>query len=163
MLIFLEHRIFEDTLLLQIIVILAFKNSSKCPATGTQAHYWKCSPLSSQLKVLPAGVVYRSPQAALTCANRATLRWLGKNRREHKSCQCSPSSPPFLLQSLFIISSLLQKLGYNCLPPSHFYLKPANVQSNTQGFQPHRRRLWLIDSGSDLWSVASTGRILRSI
>lgn len=40
--VFLEYRNFEDTLLLQINVILAFKNVSKCPETDACVH-WKCS------------------------------------------------------------------------------------------------------------------------
>lgn len=58
---------------------------------------------------------------------------------------------------------LLQKLGYSCPPPSHFFLMPGNVQSNTQVVQPRGHRFWLIGSHSDIWSVASRGRILRSI
>jgi len=51
MLIFLEYRIFEATLLLQIIIIIAFQNSSKCHEAGTHARCWKCSPLSQYLSV----------------------------------------------------------------------------------------------------------------
>lgn len=55
---------------------------------------------------------------------------------------------------------LLQKWGYNCVPPppSHLHLMPGSARGLSRSGGGSASA-----SGADVWSVASRGRILRSI
>lgn len=101
-------------------------------------------------KDLPTNVVYRSLLAAFISVPAVTLN------RSGKKLSTNHTSIHFLLHPLYSShcpssdQRLRQTLGYSCPPPSHFYLMPGDVQSDPQGFQLHRRRLWLIGSAADI-------------
>lgn len=156
--IFLKHVLLKNTLSLRTIVDLNIKGSSKYPKTLLEALpvlFVQCC-----LKALAPDVLYGSLWAALC----ACLELTGQKMKRAQIILVPTFIPS--LYSPVILHYLPRdhsKIGYNCLLSPHFYLMPCNIQSNAQGGELHRQRLWLIGAGSDRRSVASRGRVLRSI